>query len=192
MNDATRAVKRATQPATMRLPVAFEYPVAGILGRIAISLLLMAPGIVLSFFASGMLWLVAGFFLLVGAYPLAGNLLALTVADRRKILLDDEAVEIRYGFSRRRFRFVDYSDFGVTWLGPRKVLAAAPVARASARHAPAHVTIYNRPALITPMPLLGSGAPATLAEWQSMLNALRQAAIAASGAGGELNRRARE
>jgi len=163
----------------MRLPAAFEYPLAGIVGRIAISIALMAPGIVLSFFASGLLWLVAGLFLLAGAYPLAGNLLALALADRRKIVLDGEAVEIRYGFSRRRFRFVDYSDFGITWLGPRKVLAAAPVARASGRHAP-YVTIYNRPALITPMPPLGSGAPATLAEWQATLNALRQAAIAAS------------
>jgi hypothetical protein len=43
------------------------------------------------------------------------------------------------------------------------------------------VTLHDRPAFLTPMPMLGSGAPATLLEWQAILNGLRGAALAAAG-----------
>jgi hypothetical protein len=54
------------------------------------------------------------------------------------------------------------------------------------------VTLYDRPAFLTPMPMLGGGAPATLLEWQSTLNELRRAAIAAAGLTAELERDADE
>jgi len=54
------------------------------------------------------------------------------------------------------------------------------------------VTLYDRPAFITPMPLLGNGAPASLLEWQSTLNELRRSAIAAAGLTAGFEREARE
>lgn len=171
-------------PATLRLPVAFDYPRGGILGRLAIGLALLALGAAMLLDA-GVLWIVGGVVVgALGAVAVASNLRALLDPDRRKIVLDEDGVEIRYGFSRRRYRFLDYSDYRIARLGLRRFLAALPVEaerRLGDRAERVRVTLHDRPAFLTPMPMLGAGAPATLLEWQATLNALRRAALAAAG-----------
>ena len=195
MNDATRAAQQASHPATLRLPVAFGYPVQGIVGRAGIGICLLAVGgFLLSRF--GGFWMFAGAAIaLFGILVLTSNLLALLRPDRRKIVLSDDGVEIRYGFSTRSYRFLDYSDYRISRLGLRRFLTALPldVERALGDRARrVRVTLYDRPAFITPMPLLGDGAPASLLEWQSTLNELRRAAIAAAGLAAEFDRETRE
>jgi hypothetical protein len=184
VNDAIRAAQQAYHPATQRLPVAFDYPRGGIWGRTAIGLALLALGGVMLLDA-GIFWIAGG--LLVGglgAVAAAGNLRALIDPERRKIILDEDGVEIRYGFSHRRYPFVEYGDYRVSRLGLRRFLTALPVEverRLGERAKQVRVTLHDRPAFLTPMPMLGDGAPATLLEWQETLNALRRAALAAAG-----------
>jgi hypothetical protein len=116
------------------------------------------------------------------------NLRALLDSDRRKIVLDEDGVEIRYGFSRRHYRFLDYSDYRISRLGLRRFLTALPIDFDCSLGERARVTLYDRPAFLTPMPMLGGGAPASLLEWQATLNELRRAAMAAAGLTAELNR----
>jgi uncharacterized membrane protein YhaH (DUF805 family) len=195
VNDATWAAQKANHPATPRLPVAFGYPLGGIAGRAAIGLALAAAGIVM-LLQSGILWIVGGAVLgLLGSLAAISNLRALLDSDRRKIVLDEGGVEIRYGFSRRHYRFLDYSDYRVSRLGFRRFLTALPIdidRSLGERAQRMRVTLYDRPAFLTPMPMLGGGAPATLLEWQSILNELRRAAIAAAGLTAELERDADE
>ncbi|HJR21934.1 MAG TPA: hypothetical protein VJ822_09965 [Dongiaceae bacterium] len=184
MNDATRAAHQAGHPATLRLPVAFDYPRSGILGRTAIGLALLALGAAMLLEAD-ILWISGGLVVgAVGAVAAASNLSALLDPDRRKIVLDEEGVEIRYGLSRRRYRFLDYSDYRISRLGVRRFLTALPIdveQRLGNRAEEVRVTLHDRPAFLTPMPMLGNGAPATLLEWQATLNELRRAALAAAG-----------
>lgn len=189
MNDATRSVQQAVHPATLSLPVAFSYPLGGIVGRLAIGAALLAAGLIM-LLQGGVLWIAAGALLVVpGGIAAFGNLHALLDPERRKIVLDQDGVEIRYGFSRRYYGFLDHSEYRIARLGLRRVLTALPidVERALGRRAErVRVTIHDRPAFLTPMPLLGSGAPATLLEWQATLNELRRAAFAAAGLTEEL------
>ncbi len=184
MNDATKAAQQATHPASLRLPAAFDYPLGGIIGRTAIGAALLAVGCVL-LVQGGILWVAGGALLvLLGGFAALSNLQALIDTDRRKVVLDEEGVEICYGFSRRQYRFLDYSDYRVARLGLRRFLTALPldVERSLGKRAErVRVTIHDRPAFLTPMPLLGKGAPATLFEWQSTLNELRRIAIATAG-----------
>lgn len=184
VNDAIRAAHHAYHPATLRLPVAFDYPRGGIWGRTAIGLVLLTLGGVMLLDA-GIVWIAGGLIVGgLGAVAVAGNLRALLDPERRKIVLDEDGVEIRYGFSHRRYRFLDYADYRVSRLGLRRFLTALPVdveRRLGDRAEQLRVTLYDRPAFLTPMPLLGDGAPATLLEWQATLNELRRAALAAAG-----------
>lgn len=184
VNDAIRAAHQAYRPATQRLPVAFDYPRGGIWGRTAIGLALLALGGVMLLDA-GIFWIAGGLVVGgLGAVAAAGNLRALLDPDRRKIILDEDGVEIRYGFSHRRYRFLDYADYRVARLGLRRFLTALPVKverRPGDRAERARATLYDRPAFLTPMPMLGNGAPATLLDWQATLNELRRAALAAAG-----------
>ncbi len=184
MNDAIRAAQQADHPATLRLPAAFEYPRSGIVGRTAIGLALLALGAAMLLEAD-VLWITGGVVVgAVGAAAALSNLSALLDPDRRKIVLDQDGVEIRYGLSRRRYRFLDYSDYRISRLGVRRFLTALPVdveQRLGKRAEEVRVTLHDRPAFLTPMPMLGNGAPATLLEWQATLNELRRAALAATG-----------
>ena len=184
VNDATRAAQQADHPATLRLPVAFDYPRSGIVGRTAIGLALLALGAAMLLEAD-MLWIAGGLVVgVVGAVAAVSNLSALLDPDRRKIVIDEDGVEIRYGLSRRRYRFLDYSDYRVSRLGVRRFLTALPIdveQRLGDRAEEVRVTLHDRPAFLTPMPMLGNGAPATLLEWQAALNELRRAALAAAG-----------
>lgn len=184
MNDAIRAAHQADHPATLRLPAAFEYPRSGIVGRTAIGLALLALGAAMLLEAD-ILWIAGGVVVgTVGAVAALSNLSALLDPDRRKIVLDQEGVEIRYGLSRRHYRFLDYSDYRISRLGVRRFLTALPIdveQRLGNRAEQVRVTLHDRPAFVTPMPMLGNGAPATLLEWQATLNELRRAALAAAG-----------
>jgi hypothetical protein len=187
VSDATRGAHQTLaqdRPATLRLPVAFDYPRGGIVGRTAIGLALLALGAAM-LLEAGIVWIVCGVILVaLGAVAAASNLYALMDSGRRRIVLDEDGVEIRYGFSCRQYRFLDYSDYRISRLGVRRFLTALPVEverRLGPRAQQARVTLHDRPAFLTPMPLLGDGAPATLIEWQSTLNALRRAALAAAG-----------
>lgn len=195
MNDAIRAAQQAYHPATFRLPVTFDYPLGGIVGRTAIGIALLAIGGVL-LLQSDAVWMVgAALFGLMGVVVTASNLCALIDADRRRIVIDQDGVEIRYGFSRRHYRFLDYSDYRITRLGFRRFLAALPIELSRSlgeRAERTRITIYDRPAFLTPMPVLGGGAPATLLEWQSTLNELRRAAIAAAGLSEDTQRESQE
>lgn len=195
MNDAIRAAQQAHRPATLRLPVIFAYPLGGIIGRTAIGLALLAAGFAM-LLHYGIFWMAGAAILgLFGIVVTVSNLLALADPDRRKIVLDQDGVEIRYGFSRRYYRFLEYSDYRVARLGLRRFLVAVPVELERAlgeRAQRVRITIYDRPAFLTPMPVLGGGAPASLLEWQTTLNELRRAAIAAAGLSGEFERAAQE
>lgn len=191
MNEGICAARPALHRVTLRLPVAFTYPLGGVLGRMAIGTMLLAAGIVM-LPQSGILWIVGGSLLiLLGGVATASNLCALLDLERRKVVLDEEGVEIRYGFSRRYYRFLEYSDYRVARLGLRRMLTALPIEVArplGKRVERVRVTIHDRPAFLTPMPMLGKGAPATLLEWQSTLNELRRAAIADAGLAEEFER----
>ncbi|HET6157270.1 MAG TPA: hypothetical protein VFE34_02910, partial [Dongiaceae bacterium] len=127
MNDAIRAAQQAYHPATFRLPVTFDYPLGGIVGRTAIGLVLLAIGAAL-LLQSGVVSMVGAAILgLIGVVVTASNLRALIDAGRRRIVIDQDGVEIRYGFSRRHYRFLDYSDYRITRLGFRRFLAALPI-----------------------------------------------------------------
>ncbi|MEZ5832297.1 MAG: hypothetical protein R3D05_14065 [Dongiaceae bacterium] len=193
MNDAIRAAQQASHPATMRLPAAFEFPLGGIVARTAIGLVLLAA-VCLMLVQAGMLWLVGGICLgLLGLLVTASNLRALIDPERRKIVLDEHWVEIRYGISRRRYRFVDYSDYRIARLGFRRFLTALPIETERSlgeRAEQVRVTLYDRPAFLTPMPLLGGDAPASLLEWQQTLNELRRVALTAAGLAGASERTA--
>ena len=184
VNDATRAAQPASHPATLRLPVAFAYPRGGILARTAIGLALLALGTAM-LLEAGILWIVGGAVVgVLGAIAAVSNLCALLDPDRRKIVLDEDGVEIHYGFSRRQYPFLEYSDYRISRLGVRRFLTALPVdveQRLGANAGQVRVTLHDRPAFLTPMPMLGGGAPATLLEWQATLNELRRAALAAAG-----------
>ncbi len=184
VNDATRAAQPAHYPATLRLPVAFDYPRGGILGRTAIGLALLALGAAM-LLEAGILWIVGGAIVgVLGAVAAVSNLCALLDPDRRKVVLDEDGVEIRYGFSRRHYPFLEYSDYRISRLGVRRFLTALPVEverRLGQQAERVRVTLHDRPAFLTPMPMRGDGAPATLLEWQATLNELRRAALAAAG-----------
>jgi len=131
----------------------------------------------------------------LGALVTISNLRALIDPERRKIVLDEDGVEIRYGNSRRRYRFLDYSDYRISRLGLRRFLTALPVdldRSLGERAERVRLTLYDRPAFLAPMPMLGGGAPASLLEWQTTLNELRRAAIVAAGLTGQLERAARD
>lgn len=183
MNDATRAVQQARDPATLRLPIEFDYPMRGIAGRtlIGAALLVLSAALLLA----GSFWVIAGIPVgLLGALVAASNLRALIDHDRRKIVLSEDGVEIRYGFSRRYYRFLNYSEYRIARLGLRRFLSALPLEAEQAlgeRAARVGTTLYDRPAFITPMPVFGEGAPATLLEWQLLLNELRRAAFVSAG-----------
>ena len=195
MNDATKAAHRAYHQATLRLPAAFDYPLVGILQRTAIGFVLLSVGGAM-LMQAGTPWIVGAIcFGTLGALVIITNLRALLDPERRKIVLDDEGVEIRYGNSRRRYRFVEYSDYRIARIGLRRFLTALPIdldRSLGARAECVRVTIYDRPAFLTPMPMLGGGAPATLLEWQKTLNELRRAAIAAAGLAGMFERAVQE
>jgi uncharacterized membrane protein YhaH (DUF805 family) len=195
VNDATRAAQQAYHPATLRLPVAFGYPLGGIIGRTAIGVALTAVGCAV-LFQSGIWWTLGGALpALLGGLAAISNLRALLDADRRKIVLDEHGVEIRYGFSRRHYRFLEYSDYRISRLGLRRFLTALPIEldRSLGEQAGrVRLTLYDRPAFLTPMPMLGGGAPASLLEWQWTLNELRRAAMAAAGLAAELEHDADE
>jgi hypothetical protein len=188
VNDAIRAAQQAHHPATMRLPAAFDYPLGGIIGRLAIGLVLLGVGGAMAL-QSGALWIAAGAVPGVfGALAAFSNLRALLDPDRRRIVLAEDGVEIRYGFSRRSYPFLEYSDYRISRLGLRRFLTALPidVERSLGERAQrVRVTLHDRPAFLTPMPMLGGDAPASLLEWQSTLNDLRRAAIAAAGLAAE-------
>ena len=191
VNDATRTAQQAIHPATLRLPAAFRYPLAGVLGRLAIGAVLLAGGVIM-LLQGGVLWIAGGAFLiLLGGVAAFGNLRALLDPERRKIVLHQDGIEIRYGFSQRYYRFLDYSEYRIARLGLRRFLTALPIDVEHAlgkRAERVRVTIHDRPAFLTPMPMLGKGAPATLLEWQSTLNELRRAAIATAGLAEEFER----
>ncbi|MBA4096404.1 MAG: hypothetical protein C0484_06475 [Rhodospirillum sp.] len=192
MNDATRAAQPAHSPATLRLPVAFDYPRGGILGRTAIGVALLALGAAM-LLEAGILGIAGGAIVgVLGAVAAVSNLSALLDPDRRKIVLDEDGVEIRYGLSRRQYPFLEYSDYRISRLGVRRFLTALPVEveRRLGRQERVRVTLHDRPAFLTPMPMLGAGAPATLLEWQATLNELRRAALAAAGVSLEAEARA--
>lgn len=184
VNDGTRAAQQATPRATQRLPAAFEYPLGGIIGRAAIGLALLVGGGAM-LWQGGILWIAGGALLvLLGGLAAASNLRALLDPEWRKLVLDQEGIEIRYGLSRRRYRFLDYSDYRISRLGVRRFLTALPIELDQAlgkRAERVRVTLHDRPAFLTPMPLLGRGAPASLLEWQTTLNELRRAALATAG-----------
>jgi hypothetical protein len=195
VNDATRAAQQGYHPATLRLPVSYEYPLAGIVGRTAIGAALLVLGGAL-FVPSG-IWHALGavILLLLGGVVAASNVRALVDPAWRRIVLDDTGVEIRYGFSRRRYPFLDYSDYRISRLGVRRFLTALPIEvdrSLGERARRVRVTLHDRPAFLTPMPVMGGGAPATLLEWQATLNELRRAAIAAAGLTAEFERRTLE
>jgi hypothetical protein len=179
----------------LRLPVTFAYPLGGIAGRAAIGSALLVLSTILFLESETWSLFAAAVVALLGTVVTASNVLALIDPERRKIVLDQEGVEVRYGFSHRHYRFLDYSDYRITRLGLRKFLAAVPVEierSLGAQAWRASITIYDRPAFLTPMPMLGAGAPSSLPEWQATLNELRRAALAAAGSTVAIDARTKE
>jgi hypothetical protein len=195
VNDATRAAQQKQHPATLRLPASFGYPLGGVIGRTAIGLALLAlAGFLLRYdgIPAAIGGACAGLF---GALVAASNLWALIRPARRRIVLDEAGVELRYGFSTRRYPFLEYSDYRISRIGLRRFLTALPIEADGAlgeRASRLRLTLHDRPAFLTPMPMMGDGAPATLLEWQSTLNELRRSAVGAAGLTAEFDRRSAE
>jgi hypothetical protein len=171
----------ATAPA--RLPITFTYPISEILLRGLIGLVLYALGWkLLSHVIT--IYSLAGLALsLFGGVVAGNNLRALLDEEWRRIVVDQDGVEIRYGFSHRRYRFLDYSEYRISRIGLRRFLAAVPsdVEDSLGRHVgTARLTIFDRPAIIAPVPLFDRNASLALKELQSLLNSLRRAALAAT------------
>ena len=189
MNDATRVQQQARDPATLRLPIELDYPLPGIAGRTAIGAALLALSAAL--LLAGSFWVIIGSMVgLLGVLVAASNLRALVDRGWRKISLSEDGVEIRYGFSRRYYRFLSYSEYRIARLGLRRFLTALPLEVEQAvgeRAGRVGTTLYDRPAFITPMPVFGAGAPGTLLEWQALLNELRRAAFVSAGLASKLD-----
>jgi uncharacterized membrane protein YhaH (DUF805 family) len=185
VNEGRLTTHQALTPATQRLPASFDFPLGGIVGRVVIGLFLLAAAASM-LLQSSLLWKIAGIPpAVLGVVAVVSNLFALLDPSRRKLLLDEAGVEIRYGLSRRHYRFLEYSEYRISRVGLRRFLTALPVNvdRALGRRAEhVRVTLYDRPAFLTPMPMLDGGAPATLLQWQSTLNELRRVAIASAEA----------
>jgi len=179
MSEAMGIVRDLHDPLAMRMPIAHEFPRAGIIRRLLTGIALVIAAGVLGFFG-GIFWLIAALLAIFGSIVNAGNLRALLEAEWRKITLDRDRVEIRYGFSERSYGFLEYSDYYISPWGLRRFLTALPVEiefaedRITQR---THATPFERPAFIIPMPPFGNGSPASLSEWRSLLNGLRHKAI---------------
>jgi hypothetical protein len=157
------------------MPATLFYPIGGIIGRAALGVGALAIAVALIYVGGLIANMLAFGLLLFGGVTLAGNLLALADPGRRAIHLSTEAIAIRYGFSRRSYRFADYGDFHVAKVGLRNLLTALPL-DPGAQHGEAQHTVASvllKPAVISPMPPLGGDAPASLADWESLLKALR-------------------
>jgi hypothetical protein len=166
--------------ASGRLPIAFTYPISEIILRGLIGLVLFALGWKLLSHVTTV-YSLAGFALsLFGGLVAGSNLRALLDEEWRSIVVDRDGVEIRYGFSHRRYRFLDYSEYRISRIGLRRFLTAVPcdVEDTLGRHVgTARLTIFDRPALIAPVPLFDRNASLALMELQSLLNSLRSAAL---------------
>lgn len=179
MSEVLRVVHDLHVPLAMRAPIAYEFPRTGITKRLLAGIALLTAAGVLGFLG-GTFWALAALLAIFGGFVSAGNLRALFDPEWRRITLDRHGVEIRYGFSRRRYGFLDYADYQVSPAGPRGFLTALPIeiefdqGRMTQR---TRVTTSNRLAFIAPMPPLGNGSPDSLAEWQAQLNRARHKAL---------------
>ena len=178
MSEAVGSAQEEGHPVDIHLPARFLYPIGGIVGRAALGLAALAIAVALIALGGLIANMLAFGLLLFGGVTLAGNLLALADPARRAIDLSSEAIAIRYGFSRRSYRFADYADFRVAKVGLRNLLTALPlepgVQHGGAPHGATSVLL--KPAVISPMPPLGGDAPASLADWESLLKAVRAGA----------------
>jgi hypothetical protein len=168
----------ATAPA--RLPITFAYPISEIILRGLIGMVLFALGWKLLYHVTTV-YSLAGFTLsLFGGLVAGSNLRALLDKEWRSVVVDQDGVDLRYGFSHRRYRFLDYSEYRIYRIGLRRFLAAVPsdVEDSLGRHVgTAPLTIFDRPAIIAPVPLFDRNASLALKELQSLLNSLRSAAL---------------
>jgi hypothetical protein len=184
VNRPLKADQWAREPSATRLPITFIYPIAEIVLRCAVGLALFALGMA-SVLQPSTIWLVIGIAMAVfGGLIAASNLLALLDRDWRRIVVNRDGVDIRYGFSHRYYRFVDYSEYRISRIGLRRFLAALPldVDRSLGEYADeVRITIFDRPAFIMPVPLFEKDGSAILKEWQTLLNTLRRAALISAG-----------
>ncbi|NJO38433.1 MAG: hypothetical protein HC871_13535 [Rhizobiales bacterium] len=183
MSRAARAEEWTGALAEAGLPINFTYPVLEIAVRELIGLAILAAGISLVS-QSGAVQLVAGIAMsLFGGLVAGSNLRALLDQEWRRIVVDRDGVEVRYGFSHRRYPFLDYSEYRISRIGFRRYLTALPldVERALGQNAArGRVTIFDRPAFICPVPLFDRNAMLALVEWQLLLNDLRRSALASA------------
>lgn len=184
MSRAARAEEWTGSLAEAGLPITFTYPAIEIAVRELIGLAILIVGVMSFVNQSSAVESLAGIVMsLFGVLVAGSNLRALLDRDCRSIVVDRGGVEVRYGFFRRRYRFLDYSEYRISRIGFRRYLTALPmdVEEALGRHAATtRLTIFDRPAFISPVPLFDKNAVHVLMEWQFLLNSLRKSAVASA------------
>lgn len=183
MDDGTANVRGLHVHSRAQLPVAYEFPRAGILRRLCAGLAVLGAAVALAFLG-GLFWIAAAALALFGGFIVASNFRALVDSQSRVVTLDREKIRIRYGFSERSYGYLDYSDYYIATLGPRQFLTALPVESRFSEgrfRQRARATFHDRSAVIAPVPPLATDPAASLAEWQSLLNSFRRIALKSAG-----------
>jgi hypothetical protein len=183
MSRAVRAEEWTGAVAEPGLRITFNYPVLEIAVRELIGVAVLVVGLSCLGQASTV-QSVAGVALSLFAILVAGsNLRALLDQEWRRIVVDRDGVEVRYGFSHRYYRFLDYSEYRISRIGFRRYLTALPLDVEQALGPNAgrrRLTIFDRPALVCPVPLFDGNAMPVLREWQTLLNGRRRSAVASA------------
>lgn len=183
MDDGAASVRGLHVHSRAEVPVAYEFPRAGIFRRLCTGLAVLGAAVALAFLG-GLFWIAAAALALFGAFIVASNFRALIDSKSRVVTLDREKIRIRYGFSERSYGYLDYSDYYIATLGPRQFLTALPVESRFSEgrfRQRARATFHDRSAVIAPIPPLATDPAASLAQWQSLLNGFRRTAINAAG-----------
>lgn len=183
MDDGTASVRGLHVHLRAELPIAYEFPRAGIFRRLCAGLAVLAAAAALALLG-GLFWVAAAALALFGGFITASNFRALVDARSRVVTLDREKIRIRYGFSERSYGYLDYSDYYIATLGPRQFLTALPVESRFSEgrfRQRARATFHDRSAVIAPVPPLATDPAASLVEWQSLLNSFRRTAVRAAG-----------
>lgn len=183
MDDGTDSVRGVHAPLQTHLPLAYEFPRAGIIRRLLVGIAVLGLAAALVFLG-GLFWLAAAILALFGGFITASNLRALIDAKSRVVTLDRDKIQIRYGFSQRSYGYLDYSDYYIATLGPRQFLTALPVESRFSQgqfKQRARATFHDRSAVIAPIPPLRSDSSTSLREWQALLNSFRRTAMTSAG-----------
>jgi hypothetical protein len=172
------------QSGALRFPAEFTFPITAIIRNVVIGGILIAAAIAILVQAGETGTMFALLFGVLGGLIVMRNVPSLLDPEQRKLIVRAECIEIRTGGFQRQFRFSDYGEFRISrgWFG--EFLSAQPIE--TEWHLPPRPDETGKrqrkqPAILAPQPPFGGGAPASLLEWQRLLNELRRGVVEATG-----------